>query len=111
MPNERTADGDTLEKEWRWWGAKVVGVWAIYALWIAYKFSSRGVVMDARAWSVALGVGFLTIAVQSSISLLILRDPPKSLARRLLALVGAIVLASLTLVIWVMMPDWLETRP
>jgi hypothetical protein len=111
VPNEPTPDGDTLEREWRWWGAKALGVWAMYALWIAYKFSSRGILMDARAWSVALGVGFLTIAVQTSISLLILRDPPKSLARRLLALVGAIVLASLTLVIWVMMADWLEAKP
>jgi hypothetical protein len=66
---------------------------------------------DGRARVVSRpGVGFFTIAVQTSISLLILRDPPKSLARRLVALRGAIVLASLTLVIWVMMADWLEAR-
>jgi hypothetical protein len=111
VPNERTSDGDTLEKEWRWWVAKALGVWTMYALWIAYKFSSRGIVIDARAWSVALAVGFLTIVAQTSISLMIFRDPPKSLLRRLSALAGAIILASLTLVTWVMMPDWFETTP
>jgi hypothetical protein len=83
----------------------------MYALWIAYKLSSRGIVMDVRAWSVALSVGLLMIFVQTSISLTILRDPPKSLCRRLLALVGTIVLATLTLVTLVMMPGWLEPMP
>jgi hypothetical protein len=79
----------------------------VLTLWIAYDFYSRGIVVDARAWAVALGGGPFAIGVRTLFSLMILRDPPRSLSRRLLALVGAIVVVSLSLVIWVLTLGWL----
>lgn len=108
VPNERPADGETPENAWSSAIARLLAVWAFISLWIAYSFYSRGIVMDARAWSTALGGGLLAIGVRIGFGLLILRDPPKSLWRRLLALVAAIVLVSLSLVLWVLAKGWLE---
>jgi hypothetical protein len=93
----------------RW--RKPVALWVMLALWIAYYLSARDIPMGARAWSVAFAGGFLTIGVQTSVSLLILRDPPKSLSRRLLAHAGVIVLVLLSLVTWVLTLGWLEAAP
>jgi hypothetical protein len=107
VPNERPADGETPGKAWYWEMAKALAVWAMLALGIAYKLSARDIVMDARAWSVAVGGGLFAVCVELCVGLMILGDPPKSLTRRLLAHVGVIILVSLSLVLWVLTLVWL----
>lgn len=111
MLSERTPDGESPKGVLYWTMAKAGVVWGLLTLWIAYRFFARDIPMDARAWSVAFSGGLFVIVVQTSIGQLILRDPPKSLSRRLLTLAGAVVLASFSLVIWVLTLGWLEAAP
>jgi hypothetical protein len=107
VSNERPANSETPGKAWYWAIVRALAVWAMLALWIAYDLSARNVIMDARAWSVALGGGLFAVCVAACVGLMILRDPPESLTRRLLAHVGVIVLGSLSFVLWVLTLGWL----
>jgi hypothetical protein len=112
MPNERTPEGERPTEAWYWTIAKVIVPWTLLtALWLAYALSSRDIPMNARAWSVAFGGGLFITVVRILASLLILRDPPKSLSRRLLSHAGVIVLVCLSFALWVLTLDWLEAAP
>ena len=108
MHNERAWEGERPASAWQWAIARVIVPWALLTtLWIAYVLSSRGIPLDARAWSVAFGGGLFVTVVRMLCSLLILGDPPKSLSRRLLAHAGVIVLVCLSFAVWVLTLDWL----
>jgi hypothetical protein len=109
MPDEHTPEGEGPTRVWYSAIARVIVSWTLLTtLWIAYALYSRDIPLGARAWAVAFGLGFFVTVVRIAGSLLIVRDPPKSLSLRLLSHAGVIVLVCLTFAIWVLTLDWLE---
>ena len=111
VPGRLPWEGESPDRTLGWVTKRALAVWVVWGLWYAYGFHSRGIVMDARAWSTAFGASFVALFVWASGSVLILRDPPKSLVWRVLSLAVVIVMVSGSFGLWVQTLIWLGATP
>lgn len=111
VPDTRTSENEGRIKGWVKLATFIVSWSLLTTLWIAYSFYHRDIPMGALAWSVAFGGGLYVTLARMSCSLLVLRDPPKSIALRMLALAAVIAIVCFSFALWVLTLDWLKPMP
>lgn len=111
LPAKPTSENEAHTEAWYVTLAKVILPSSLLTtLWIAHSFYDRDIPLSALAWSVAVGGGLYVTVARMSCSLLILRDPPKSITLRML-LAAVIAIVCLSFALGVLTLDWLKPTP